>query len=173
MPSYHHLADGHDDYCFHIESWLFIEGDAPQQPHVVSLLYDSSTATSNDVMRSEFVSALAMLKVQLYYDDYIIHRKLPVLVISFHHGGTARITQAHYDGTLYVRQSRLLDLRGPDPTPDAWLAARWIVSKPFGDTEWTCDLSAEMELLLRGAKKRVPGIMLTPPTPISVRVGED
>ena len=171
MPTYHYMESGHDDYRFHVESWQYIPSDETQQPHVVSILWDSSTPRDDDVMRSELVSALAMLKVQLYYDDHIAHRILPVLVISFHHGGIARITQVHYDGTLYIRQSRLLDLGGPAPTPDAWLVARWMVNMPIGDTEWHCDMSAEKELLLRDADGEAPPITLTPPTPMGVRLG--
>lgn len=49
----------------------------------------------------------------------------------------ARITQAYFDpdmGKIVIRQSRLLDLRGPKPTEDAWLLMRWMLNAPVGDT---------------------------------------
>lgn len=49
----------------------------------------------------------------------------------------ARITQAYYDpdmGKIVIRQSRQLDLRGTEPTEDAWLLMRWILNTPVGDT---------------------------------------
>lgn len=49
----------------------------------------------------------------------------------------ARITQAYFDpdmGKIVIRQSRLLDLRGPKPTEDAWLLMRWMLNTPVGDT---------------------------------------
>ena len=56
---------------------------------------------------------------------------------SFHHDQFARITQAHWDGAkLVIRQSRLLDLRGAEPTEDAYLLLRWMASKPVGETEY-------------------------------------
>lgn len=49
----------------------------------------------------------------------------------------ARITQAHFDAktnTLVVRQSRILDLKGKKPTPDAYLLLRWMMNLPVGET---------------------------------------
>ena len=54
----------------------------------------------------------------------------------------ARITQAHFDAKtdkLVVRQSRLLDLKGKRPTPDAYLLLRWMMNVPVGETEYRQD----------------------------------
>lgn len=47
------------------------------------------------------------------------------------------MTQVHWDGNgLILRQSRLLDLRGPKPTSDAYLLIRWIANTPVGVTSY-------------------------------------
>jgi hypothetical protein len=45
----------------------------------------------------------------------------------------------HFDAKarrLVLRQSRQLDLRGPEPTNDAYLLVRWMTSRPVGETEY-------------------------------------
>lgn len=37
-------------------------------------------------------------------------------------------------GKIIPRQSRQLDIGGPEPTEDAWLLMRWMLSTPVGDT---------------------------------------
>ncbi|KKY36657.1 hypothetical protein UCDDA912_g03329 [Diaporthe ampelina] len=59
------------------------------------------------------------------------------MLYTFQRDQYARITQAYYDpvmGKIVLRQSRQLDLRGPEPTEDAWLLMRWMLSTPVGDT---------------------------------------
>lgn len=55
-----------------------------------------------------------------------------------YHSNAARISQFHWDGSsLVIRQSRLLDLRGEEPTLDALLLFRWLGNTPTGQTEYT------------------------------------
>jgi hypothetical protein len=35
-----------------------------------------------------------------------------------------------------LRQSRQLDLRGPEPTDDAFILVRWMANRPVGETEY-------------------------------------
>jgi hypothetical protein len=71
----------------------------------------------------------------------------------------------HFDAMarkLVLRQSRQLDLRGPEATDDAYLLLRWMVSRPAGETEYveeeepgeeeeaSAGGSAAPRLLLRG-----------------------
>lgn len=59
------------------------------------------------------------------------------MLYTFQGDVCARITQAYYDpdmGKIVIRQSRMLDLRGPKPTEDAWLLLRWMLNTPVGDT---------------------------------------
>lgn len=59
------------------------------------------------------------------------------MLYTFQGDEYARITEAYYDPAMdkiVLRQSRQLDLRGPEPTEDAWLLMRWMLSTPVGDT---------------------------------------
>jgi hypothetical protein len=69
----------------------------------------------------------------------------------------ARITQAHLDAKthkLMVRQSRILDLAGKSPTPDAYLLLRWMMNTPVGETEYRRDEGGHD--LEGGGQRRVP-----------------
>lgn len=71
----------------------------------------------------------------------------------------ARITQAHFDAktnTLVVRQSRILDLKGKKPTPDAYLLLRWMMNLPVGETEYKQDEGHEID---GDGQRRVPATM--------------
>lgn len=60
-----------------------------------------------------------------------------MLVYTIQHDIYARVTQMHWDTNgLHIRQSRLLDLRGPEPTRDAYLLIRWMASQPVGSTAY-------------------------------------
>lgn len=60
------------------------------------------------------------------------------MLYTFQGNDYARITQAYFDpdmDKIVIRQSRMFDLRGPEPTKDGWLLMRWILSTPVGDTQ--------------------------------------
>jgi hypothetical protein len=44
-----------------------------------------------------------------------------------------------------LRQSRQLDLRGPEPTDDAFLLLRWMANRPVGQTEYVDEAEPEEE----------------------------
>jgi hypothetical protein len=64
----------------------------------------------------------------------------------------------HFDAKarkLVLRQSRQLDLRGPEATDDAYLFLRWIISRPAGEADYveeeaSAGGSAAPRVLLRG-----------------------
>lgn len=61
----------------------------------------------------------------------------------------AIITIAHFDGStnkVILRQSRQLDLRGDEPTPDAFLLVRWMASRCVGETRYKDVVEYEDEL---------------------------
>lgn len=59
------------------------------------------------------------------------------MVYSFFHDRSARLTQMHCDGSsIMLRQSRLLDHEGAEPTADAYLFVRWMASTPLGNTRY-------------------------------------
>lgn len=118
---------------------------------------DSTRSSTQDTLASEVVAAIAVLKWRFRHSEFVNHRTIPVsavsssmprvpwltglppqiIVYSFHHDESARITQAYWDGTaLVIRQSRQLDLRGPEPTSDAYLLLRWMANKPVGATAY-------------------------------------
>lgn len=76
-----------------------------------------------------------------------------VIVYSFHHDESARITQAYWDDSgLVIRHSRLLDLRGDEPTRDAYLLIRWLANKPVGETAF--QVPQESKTLGNGERPR-------------------
>lgn len=54
----------------------------------------------------------------------------------------------HFDSKarkLVLRQSRQLDLRGPEPTADAYLLVRWMANRPVGATDYVDEEEEEKE----------------------------
>ncbi|KAK4213914.1 hypothetical protein QBC37DRAFT_422324 [Rhypophila decipiens] len=107
-------------------------------PRVKGAVIQSHKAGGDSLLRSELHSALHLLIHMLEHglEDY--HHTIPVLIYSFHHDKTARVTQFHFNGEhLLFRQSRLLDLAADEPTEDAYLLLRWMASLPVGETTFT------------------------------------
>lgn len=78
---------------------------------------------------------------------------LQIIIYSFHHDESARITQAYWDDKgLVIRHSRLLDLRGDQPTRDAYLLIRWMANKPVGETAY--HVMQEPNRICNGEKPR-------------------
>lgn len=62
---------------------------------------------------------------------------MQVIIYSFHNDRSARIVQATWDENGFcIRQSRLLDLAGSEPTNDAFIFGRWMANKPVGETTY-------------------------------------
>jgi hypothetical protein len=62
-----------------------------------------------------------------------------VLVLSYQWETHGRITQAHIDAKLnklVIRQSRLLNFKAKEPTPDAYIFLRWLINRPVGATKY-------------------------------------
>lgn len=105
-------------------------------PHMAVSVWDSTRETS-ETLCSELVAGLHVNNYVFSHGKFTDHHTIPVLVYSFHHSAFARITQVHWDGAaLTIRHSRLLDLRGPKPTPDAYLLLRWMLSTPCGQNAY-------------------------------------
>ncbi|KAL2289347.1 hypothetical protein FJTKL_02349 [Diaporthe vaccinii] len=106
------------------------------KPHLGVVVCDSSRSTL-DTLASEVAAAITVLKFRFRGGDFVNFHTIPVIVYTFHHDESARITQAHWDGHgLVIRQSRLLDLRGDQPTSDAYVFIRWLANKPVGETAY-------------------------------------
>ncbi|EAQ83360.1 predicted protein [Chaetomium globosum CBS 148.51] len=111
------------------------------RPHVACLVADSMEAstTGGQALRSDVDYAIAMVLWQLSEGQHTNHHTKPALIYTLERDQHARITQAHFDSKrqkLVLRQSRHLDLSGPEPTPDAFLLLRWIACRPAGETEY-------------------------------------
>ncbi len=126
--------------------------------HVMQHLWEASHGEGN-MLESEILTALVTLVTIYRHGEFTQYHTIPVsahfccstccsafssqaadhniqiMVCTFQHDKFARLTQAHWDGrSLIVRQSRLLDLRGDEPTNDAYLLLRWMLSTPIGQT---------------------------------------
>lgn len=51
-----------------------------------------------------------------------------------------------------VRQSRILDLKGKEPTPDAYILLRWMMKSPVEETEYAPVRDGKLEGDQRGAE---------------------
>lgn len=120
-------------------TWAYFAEAAAERPHAVCIQLDSSSPDRDTFIRSEVLAAVKMTQYQYQRPKFAHHHTRPVLVCTFFRSLTARITQAHFDSKrskLILRQSRILDLQGPDPSPDAWLMLRWMASRPVGLTQF-------------------------------------
>jgi hypothetical protein len=75
----------------------------------------------------------------------------------------ARITQVYFDGKtnkLVLRQSRQLDLRGPEPTDDAYLLVRWMANRPVGETEYVDETEPKDETMSTDSSGTAPKLLL-------------
>lgn len=124
------------------------------KPHMGVAVCDASRSNPA-TLASEVAAAIAVLKSRFRCGYFIDFHTLPVstffpllrggswlnedqvIVYSFHHDESARITQVYWDGNgLVLRHSRLLNLRGDQPTSDAYLLIRWLANKPVGETAY-------------------------------------
>ncbi|KPM45735.1 hypothetical protein AK830_g763 [Neonectria ditissima] len=111
-------------------------GYHPNVPHAMATIYDSSSPRHEGLLHSELLVATCLLKAQirpLYH--YLDHHVYPVLVVSFHGRFSARIVQAYFEnGRIVVRPSRLINLHTRVVSPEVRLLARWLNSRPVGNT---------------------------------------
>ncbi|KAG8167409.1 hypothetical protein KVR01_003098 [Diaporthe batatas] len=119
--------------------WLEQPRD-PGRPHLAVVMGDSEVVApgEDDVLVSELLAAVEYSRRQLSCGDFSSHHTRPIIIFTLMSETHARITQAHVDAkaaALVVRQSRVLDLRGRKPTPDAYLLLRWMMNIPVGETE--------------------------------------
>ncbi|KAH6630952.1 hypothetical protein B0J18DRAFT_463769 [Chaetomium sp. MPI-SDFR-AT-0129] len=109
------------------------------KPHVACFVIDSNIVPGDQVLYSDVDYALALARFRLDKGQHTAHHTKPGIIYTLERDQFARITQVHLDAKshkLVLRQSRQLDLRGPEPTPDAHLLVRWMASRPAGDTEY-------------------------------------
>ncbi|TQW03015.1 hypothetical protein IF2G_09532 [Cordyceps javanica] len=120
-------------------TWAYFATSAADRPHAVCTMIDSSSPTNEAIIRSEVLAAVKMTEFQLQRACFTHHHTKPILVCTYFRNETARITQAHFDAVrdrFILRQSRLLDLSGPETPSDAWLMLRWMASGPVGLTQY-------------------------------------
>ncbi|XWX01352.1 hypothetical protein V2A60_009379 [Cordyceps javanica] len=120
-------------------TWAYFDTSAADRPHAVCTMIDSSSPTNEAIIRSEVLAAVKMTEFQLQRACFTHHHTKPILVCTYFRNETARITQAHFDAVrdrFVLRQSRLLDLSGPETPSDAWLMLRWMASGPVGLTQY-------------------------------------
>ncbi|KAL1863887.1 hypothetical protein Daus18300_008036 [Diaporthe australafricana] len=107
------------------------------KPHLACIICDTTISPDKSVLRSEVHGAVALIKHQLGNECSSNHHIKPVMLYTFQKDKYARITQVHYDhkaSKIILRQSRQLEIGGPEPTKDVWLLMRWMLSTPVGDT---------------------------------------
>ncbi|KAF1739355.1 hypothetical protein CRV24_001287 [Beauveria bassiana] len=127
----------HHEYC---GMWAMFPPPDAELPHVSCSVLDSGAPNNDAILLSEAEAALALVKYQLQKGMFTNHHTKPALIATLLRNQTARLTQAYFDGKqnkLVLRQSRTLDLSGPEPSPDAWTLLRWIASQPVGETRYS------------------------------------
>lgn len=65
-------------YAFSANRVFLIDDAAAQKPHIGAVVGDSSEAEEGQVLRSEVVTAVALLRLQFFRGDYSGHQILPV-----------------------------------------------------------------------------------------------
>ncbi|KAJ4159916.1 uncharacterized protein LMH87_007852 [Akanthomyces muscarius] len=112
---------------------------AADKPHAVCVMLDSSIPGEGIATKSEVEATVKMIEFQYQQACFTNHHTKLILVCTQFGKQVARITQAYFDakiGRLILRQSRVLELRGAETPPDAWLMLRWMVSSPVGPTQY-------------------------------------
>ncbi|KAL4960374.1 uncharacterized protein BDV14DRAFT_204792 [Aspergillus stella-maris] len=110
------------------------ETDLPaSMPHLTFKVMNHIDA-QDSLSRGEVLAITTYMEGHLKLLHYFDHYFFPIQVISMFHSG-ARILQAYHDGkTLKISMSKLYDLSGNDNIETYTLLARWMYSKPCGDT---------------------------------------
>ncbi|OAA58205.1 hypothetical protein ISF_06744 [Cordyceps fumosorosea ARSEF 2679] len=137
LPWYQFRGNGRYRKHEYSGAWAYFVEAAADKPHSVCVMVDSSHPEEGVAIRSEVLAAVRMTEFQVHGACYTHHFVKPVLVCTYFGNETARLTQAHFDmkrNMLVLRQSRVLDLSGEEPPPDAWLMLRWMASGPVGQT---------------------------------------
>ena len=133
---------------------------AADKPHFSMVMLDPTVAPEGKMLESELRAAATLLHVQTRSKRFTNHHTKPVspqsafpnqhpplqtnhlhqvLVITFQWETHARLTQAHVDAEtnkIVIRQSRLFEIAGPTPPPDALLLLRWMINSPVGTTKY-------------------------------------
>ncbi|EAQ90779.1 predicted protein [Chaetomium globosum CBS 148.51] len=81
-----------------------------------------------EVLRSEVVAAITLLKLQFRFHHFCRHHTLP--------GRPESRTSTTTERSLVLRQFRLLDFRSNEPTTDAYHMIRWMANRPMGETRF-------------------------------------
>ncbi|KAJ3493924.1 hypothetical protein NLG97_g4421 [Lecanicillium saksenae] len=140
LPRYEFGSDtNHPPQYEYRGTWAYFAEAAADQPHAVCTVLDSASPTEQLAVRSEVLAAVKMSEFQHQLACFTQHYIKPILVCTYFRNQTTRITQAHFDtkiDRLVLRQSRILDLRGAEAPPDAWLMLRWMASAPVGPTRY-------------------------------------
>ncbi|KAH6635958.1 hypothetical protein F5144DRAFT_628062 [Chaetomium tenue] len=108
-------------YTFKVTRAFVMRDPSLDMPHIGGSVVDAAESGEGDVLRSEVVAALELLKLQFRQEHFCQHHTLPAIVFSFQHDRFGRFSQFHCHGrSLVLRQSRLLDFRSDEPTTDAY-----------------------------------------------------
>ncbi|KAK3295358.1 uncharacterized protein B0H64DRAFT_395092 [Chaetomium fimeti] len=133
-------------YTFDVNRAFLIEDRFADMPHIGGTVVDAAESGEGEVLRSEVVAAVALLKLQFRLDHFCRHHTLPAIVFSFQHDNLGRVSQFHCHGkSLVLRQSRLLDFRSDEPTTDAYQMLRWMANRPMGETRFPNAVDGEVE----------------------------
>ncbi|UPK89953.1 hypothetical protein LCI18_000888 [Fusarium solani-melongenae] len=108
----------------------------PDLPHAVVTIHDMARPLGDDLLRSELLMPVCLLKAQIRWPSmYLGHQVCPVLVVNFPSRFSARILQAYFqNGKVVIRPSRLINLYTRTISPEVRLVIRWLNSRPVGDT---------------------------------------
>ncbi|KAK3292779.1 uncharacterized protein B0H64DRAFT_237459 [Chaetomium fimeti] len=104
--------------------------------HVGLVLADTTSHRSkpDEALRSEITAGVSFIKRRMWASRDA-HNIIPVLVYSFYHNQTVRITQVCWHGghsPITFRQSRLVDISSESlDTPDATMLVRWMLCIPL------------------------------------------
>ncbi|SPQ23239.1 dd9872fc-fcd0-4e49-8f6e-e010586ed128 [Thermothielavioides terrestris] len=127
------------DYRSHYVTEAVMLPTAADTPHTGITMFDPVVAPEGTMLRSELHAAVTLLREQVRSGRFTDHHTKPVLVLSYQWETHGRITQAHIDAKLnklVIRQSRLLDFKAKQPTPDAYIFLRWLINRPVGATKY-------------------------------------
>ncbi|KAL1865940.1 hypothetical protein VTK73DRAFT_4946 [Phialemonium thermophilum] len=109
------------------------------KPHMAIVLCDATVAPEDKILLSELHGCVSLMRYQIRSGRFADHHTKPVMAYTMQWETQGRITQAHYDAKinhLVIRQSRILNLSGPEPTSDAYILLRWMVNQPVGNTQY-------------------------------------
>jgi hypothetical protein len=72
-----------DHYVYKVNAVFVLQGESRSKPHITAAVFDSTGTNGTGVLRSELLTALALLRHQLRHGQFVDHHTIPVGVFSY------------------------------------------------------------------------------------------